>query len=164
MLFSVEVAEQQDGRHFAHVSQVPGAQAYGATADEAVARAQANALRLLADQIERGAHVPNLLSLNFRATIDADHSCESRPSRRRLILGITISFTALGVLTIGAAQWWISALLAKETGLSFVDNFRAHPLPFLATWSGVLGLFLVAGVLIGSLSAYLRDRLHRSKA
>jgi len=45
----VAVEQEEDGRWIAEVEAVPGALAYGATRDEAVARGEALVLRVLAD-------------------------------------------------------------------------------------------------------------------
>ncbi len=52
MAFTIEVDREEDGRWIAEVPEVPGALAYGDTKDEAEARAEAIALRTLADEIE----------------------------------------------------------------------------------------------------------------
>jgi predicted RNase H-like HicB family nuclease len=67
MYLTVETEREEDGRFIAEVTDLPGVLAYGATSEEAVARAQALALRVLADRIEHGEPVPNLLPLDFRA-------------------------------------------------------------------------------------------------
>ena len=67
MYLTVETEREEDGRFIAEVTDLPGVLAYGATVEEAVARAQALALRVLADRIEHGEPVPNLLPLDFRA-------------------------------------------------------------------------------------------------
>ncbi len=54
MQFTLEVEREDDGRWLAEVAQLPGALAYGASADEAMARAEALALRALAEQLEHG--------------------------------------------------------------------------------------------------------------
>ncbi len=54
---TVEV-EQDEGRWLAEVPQLPGVLAYGQTRAEAVARAQALALRVLADRLDAGEPVP----------------------------------------------------------------------------------------------------------
>jgi predicted RNase H-like HicB family nuclease len=64
---TVETDREEDGRFIAEVPDLPGVLAYGATEAEAVARAQALALRVLADRIEHGEPTPNLLPLDFRA-------------------------------------------------------------------------------------------------
>jgi predicted RNase H-like HicB family nuclease len=49
MPLNVEVEQEEDGRWLAEVVAVPGALAYGTTLAEAVARAEAVALRAMAD-------------------------------------------------------------------------------------------------------------------
>jgi len=58
MSLRVEVEQEDDGRWLAEVPEVPGAMAYGGTRDEAVGRAQAVALRALADRLEHGEPAP----------------------------------------------------------------------------------------------------------
>ena len=58
--YEVEVEREDDGRWIAEVPVLPGALAYGATREEAVARAEALALRILADRLEHGEDVPDL--------------------------------------------------------------------------------------------------------
>lgn len=48
MTFTVEYEREDDGRWLAEVVELPGVLAYGQSSDEAVARAQALALRVLA--------------------------------------------------------------------------------------------------------------------
>jgi predicted RNase H-like HicB family nuclease len=50
--FTYEFDREEDGRWIAEIPQVPGAIAYGDDPDQAAARAEAIALRTLADQIE----------------------------------------------------------------------------------------------------------------
>ncbi|MGB2621878.1 MAG: hypothetical protein WA857_05975 [Candidatus Acidiferrum sp.] len=52
IVYKVETEIEDDGRWIAEVVDLPGVMAYGATEREAVASAQALALRVLADQIE----------------------------------------------------------------------------------------------------------------
>ena len=54
MDFSIECEREEDGRGLAEVPQLPGVLAYGGTADEAMARAEVLALRVLADRLEHG--------------------------------------------------------------------------------------------------------------
>lgn len=67
MYLTVEVEREGDGRYIAEVPDLPGVLAYGDTTEEAVARAQALALRVLADRLENGEPAPSLLPLDFRA-------------------------------------------------------------------------------------------------
>ena len=49
--YRVEVEREDDGRWIAEVVELPGVLAYGRNADEALANAQALALRVLADRL-----------------------------------------------------------------------------------------------------------------
>jgi len=60
MGLSVEVEQEDDGRWLAEVPELAGVLAYGQTRLEAIARAQALALRVIADRIEHGEAVPAL--------------------------------------------------------------------------------------------------------
>lgn len=63
MPLTVEVEREDDGRWLAEVPELPGVLAYGASRDEAVLRAQALALRVLADRIDHGERVPQVGSV-----------------------------------------------------------------------------------------------------
>ena len=52
MNFSIEFELETDGRWIAEIDQLPGVLAYGATREEAQAKVEALALRVLADRIE----------------------------------------------------------------------------------------------------------------
>ena len=54
MVLTIELDQEEDGRWIAEVIDIPGALAYGATLEQAKAKAQAIALRVLADQLENG--------------------------------------------------------------------------------------------------------------
>lgn len=54
MDFNIECEREVDGRWLAEVPQLPGVLAYGATADEAMAKAEVLALRVLAERLEHG--------------------------------------------------------------------------------------------------------------
>jgi predicted RNase H-like HicB family nuclease len=49
--FIVEIEKEEDGRWLADIPSLPGVMAYGVTRDEASARVQALALRVLADSL-----------------------------------------------------------------------------------------------------------------
>jgi len=51
MKLSIECERETDGRWIAEIVQIPGAMAYGATRDEAMAKAEVVALRAIADRI-----------------------------------------------------------------------------------------------------------------
>ena len=63
MQFTLEVEREDDGRWLAEVTQLPGVLAYGASANEAMAKAEALALRALAEQLERGESAPVDISI-----------------------------------------------------------------------------------------------------
>jgi predicted RNase H-like HicB family nuclease len=63
--FTIETEQEEDGRWLAEVLELPGALAYGATREEAVAHVQALGLRVLADRIEHGEAVPELVNTVF---------------------------------------------------------------------------------------------------
>ena len=67
MHLTVEVEREEDGRWLAEVPDLPGVLAYGQTRDQAIARAEALALRVLADRLEHGEAGPDLVSVSFRA-------------------------------------------------------------------------------------------------
>ena len=67
MTFTVEVEQEEDGRWIAEVIDLPGVLAYGQTEEEAKARVQALALRVVADRLEHGETGPELLSISFAA-------------------------------------------------------------------------------------------------
>jgi predicted RNase H-like HicB family nuclease len=54
MNFRVEIEQEEDGRWIAEVVDLPGALAYGNTSEEAQAKVQALALRVVADRLEHG--------------------------------------------------------------------------------------------------------------
>lgn len=65
--FAVEIEREVDGRWLAEVLQLPGALAYGTTPEEAQARVQALALRVVADRLEHGEAGPEFISISFAA-------------------------------------------------------------------------------------------------
>jgi len=60
MNFIIETEKEDDGRWICEVPEIPGAMAYGKTRNEAVAKTQSLALRILADRIEHGENVPEM--------------------------------------------------------------------------------------------------------
>jgi predicted RNase H-like HicB family nuclease len=67
MTFTVEYEREDDGRWLAEVIELPGVLAYGQTSDEAIAKAQALALRVLADRLENGDSAPEFVTISFAA-------------------------------------------------------------------------------------------------
>ncbi len=66
MNYTVESEEETDGRWIAEVPELPGVLAYGASREEALAKALALALRVLADRLEHGEASPTL-NISFQA-------------------------------------------------------------------------------------------------
>ncbi len=60
MNLTIETEPEDDGRWLAEVPELSGVLAYGKTREEAVARAQALAMRVLADRLEHGESVPEM--------------------------------------------------------------------------------------------------------
>jgi predicted RNase H-like HicB family nuclease len=67
MKFTIEYEQEDDGRWLAEVLELAGALAYGQSPDEAIAKAQALALRVLADRLEHGEGTPEFLNIIFAA-------------------------------------------------------------------------------------------------
>lgn len=60
---AVDVGREDDGRWIAEIPVLPGVLAYGATRKDALAKAEALALRVLAERLENGEAVPELGAL-----------------------------------------------------------------------------------------------------
>ena len=67
MILRVETEPEEDGRWMAEVLELPGVMAYGNSREEALARAQALALRVVADRLEHGEAQAELLDISFKA-------------------------------------------------------------------------------------------------
>ena len=63
MNFTIEHEREDDGRWLAEVPEIPGALAYGATANEAMVKAEALALRVLAERLEHDESGPQSISI-----------------------------------------------------------------------------------------------------
>ena len=61
----VQLEQEEDGRWIAEVVEIPGALAYGRTQEEAMARVEALALRVVADRFEHGEIAVDLVSVSF---------------------------------------------------------------------------------------------------
>jgi len=61
---TIDVEREADGRWLAEVPELPGVLAYGVTEADAVARAEALALRVFAERLEHG-EADTLVSLAF---------------------------------------------------------------------------------------------------
>jgi predicted RNase H-like HicB family nuclease len=65
MRLTVELDRETDGRWIADVLELPGVMVYGSTQEEALAAAQALALRVLADKLEHGETPRELMDVSF---------------------------------------------------------------------------------------------------
>ena len=67
MNYNIEYEREEDGRWIAEVPELPGVMAYGTTADEAMTKAEALALRVLAERLEMAECSPMPISIAFAA-------------------------------------------------------------------------------------------------
>jgi predicted RNase H-like HicB family nuclease len=67
MQFVLECEREEDGRWLAEVALLPGVLAYGASANEAMAKAEVLALRVLAERLEHGEAEPLNISISLPA-------------------------------------------------------------------------------------------------
>jgi predicted RNase H-like HicB family nuclease len=67
MQFIVETEQEAGGRWLAEVLEIPGVMKYGATREEAVANAEALALRVIADRIEQGEQIVEPINMTLAA-------------------------------------------------------------------------------------------------
>jgi predicted RNase H-like HicB family nuclease len=67
MRFVIETEREEDGRWLAEIAELPGVLAYGQTEDEAMARVQVRALRVIADRLEHGESPLDFVSVSFAA-------------------------------------------------------------------------------------------------
>ncbi len=59
----IEIEREDDGRWIAEVPDLSGVMGYGDTREEAIAKVEALALRVLADRLEHGEEIPALTGL-----------------------------------------------------------------------------------------------------
>lgn len=67
MIYRIETEEELDGRWIAEVLEIPGAMCYGNTRNDAIALAEAVALRAIADRIEHGEQAVAPIQITFDA-------------------------------------------------------------------------------------------------
>ena len=67
MNFTIEFEQEANGRWMAEVIGLPGVLVYGKTREEAIAKVQALALRVLADRLEHGEATLDLVSVSSNA-------------------------------------------------------------------------------------------------
>jgi predicted RNase H-like HicB family nuclease len=67
MTFTIEYEQEVDGRWLAEVLELSGVLAYGEAEQEAIAKVQALALRVVADRLEHGEVPPDMMDIRFAA-------------------------------------------------------------------------------------------------
>ena len=67
MVFSIEIEREIDGRWLAEVPALSGVMCYAADRDDAIARVQALALRVIAERLEQREAPTQFLQVSFRA-------------------------------------------------------------------------------------------------
>ena len=65
MIYTIETEQEVDGRWIAEVMEIPGVMQYGKTREDALAQAEALALRVMADSIEHHEVAPESLQIRF---------------------------------------------------------------------------------------------------
>ena len=56
----IEIEREEDGRWIAEIPELPGVMVYGDTRNQAISKAKALALRVMADRLEHGEGIPEL--------------------------------------------------------------------------------------------------------
>ena len=64
-ILKLKFYREKDGRWLADIPALPGVTAYGRTKKQAMAAAEALALRLIADRLEHGEAVPGEMQVSF---------------------------------------------------------------------------------------------------
>jgi predicted RNase H-like HicB family nuclease len=59
-MLQVQLDREEDGRWIAEVPELPGVLVYGQSREEAIERAKALALRVMADKLEHGEEIPEM--------------------------------------------------------------------------------------------------------
>ena len=65
--FTIEIEREEDGRWIAEVTALSGVMAYGQNRDEAIARVQALALRVIAERLEHREAPAEFVNVTFQA-------------------------------------------------------------------------------------------------
>ena len=75
--FTLETEQEEDGRWIAEVPELPGVLAYGQTEVEAIARAEALGLRVIAERLEHG-EIETALQIEFAIGGFVGHAVRAR--------------------------------------------------------------------------------------
>jgi predicted RNase H-like HicB family nuclease len=62
---TIELDREVDGRWIADIPEIPGVLVYGSSREEAIAKVQALALRVIAEEIEHGERKPEPVTILF---------------------------------------------------------------------------------------------------
>ncbi|WP_426101564.1 type II toxin-antitoxin system HicB family antitoxin [Massilia sp. TSP1-1-2] len=69
MNLTLECEQEADGRWIAEVPELPGVMAYGMSPNDAMAKAQVLALRVIAERIEHGESLPISFSISLPVNV-----------------------------------------------------------------------------------------------
>ncbi len=67
MRYTIETEKEADGRWIAEIIEIPGVMKYGCNREEAIAQAEALALRVVAERIEHGEQPTEPIEITFAA-------------------------------------------------------------------------------------------------
>lgn len=67
MNYTLDCEQEEDGRWIAEVVELPGVMSYGATREEAIRKAEALALRVIADRLEHHEAKPTAIHIALPA-------------------------------------------------------------------------------------------------
>ncbi len=67
MQFTIETEQETDGRWIAEIIELPGVMKYGGSREEALGQAEALALRVIAERIEKGEQLAAPITILFKA-------------------------------------------------------------------------------------------------
>lgn len=67
MRYTIEFEQEKEGQWLAEVLELPGVMAYGLTVDDAIAKVEALALRVLAERLENGEAPGRSFTISFAA-------------------------------------------------------------------------------------------------
>jgi predicted RNase H-like HicB family nuclease len=85
MNLTIETEREDDGLWIAEVPQLPGVLAYGTTPDEAMAKTEVLALRVLAERLEHGQAKP--MQVNIEVAGRVERSATQHPRAEPAMLG-----------------------------------------------------------------------------
>lgn len=131
MTFTVEFEREDDGRWLAEVLELPGVLAYSQTSDEAISKAQALALRALADRLEHAEGAPEFLKYTLPPH---EPSLSGKDTRRAAI----VSPCALhGTRRKPRVIWLSTASRSRKLKRSLAIRFRILFLTLITHWKKI---------------------------